>query len=153
MRITAELIDASTDRQLWAKTYERDMGDILDLQNDVARAVAGEIQAKVTPQEQVRLARNRAVNPDAYEAYLKGRYYAENLTEETLLKSIGYFEQAIKLDPGYAAAYAGLAIGWGHLEYFGTAPPEEAHPKVLEAATKALQLDDTWLKLTRQWPN
>jgi TolB-like protein/DNA-binding winged helix-turn-helix (wHTH) protein/Tfp pilus assembly protein PilF len=142
VRITAELIHASTDRHLWAGTYERSWDDILDLENLVARAIAGEIQAKVTPQEQGRLARNRAVNHDAYEAYLKGRYYGNQYTEDSLSKSIEYFEQAIKLDPAYAAAYAGLAGGWLSLESIG-APPEQVHPQALEAATKALQLDDT----------
>lgn len=105
VRITAELIYAPTDRHLWARTYERNLDNILDLQNEVVRAIAGEIRAKVTPQEQGRLARNRAVNRDAYEAYLKGRYYGNQFTEDSLSKSIEYFEQAIKLDPGYAAAY------------------------------------------------
>jgi TolB-like protein/DNA-binding winged helix-turn-helix (wHTH) protein/Tfp pilus assembly protein PilF len=142
VRITAELIQASTDRHLWAGTYERNLDDILDLENEIARAIAGEVQAKVTPQEQGRLARNRAVNHDAYEAYLKGRYYGNQFTEDSLSKSIEYFERAIKLDPGYAAAYAGLADGWMHLEAIG-APPEQVHPQALGAATKALQLDDT----------
>jgi TolB-like protein/DNA-binding winged helix-turn-helix (wHTH) protein/Tfp pilus assembly protein PilF len=142
VRITAELIQASTDRHLWARTYERSLDDILDLESEIARAIAGEVQAKVTPQEQGRLARNRAVNHDAYEAYLKGRYYENQFTEDSLSKSIEYFEQAIKLDPRYAAAYAGLADGWMHLEAIG-APPEQVHPQALEAATKALQLDDT----------
>lgn len=142
VRITAELIYAPTDRHLWARTYERNLDNILDLQNEVVRAIAGEIRAKVTPQEQGRLARNRAVNRDAYEAYLKGRYYGNQFTEDSLSKSIEYFEQAIKLDPGYAAAYAGLADGWLHLEAIG-APQDEVHPQALEAASKALQLDDT----------
>jgi TolB-like protein/DNA-binding winged helix-turn-helix (wHTH) protein/Tfp pilus assembly protein PilF len=142
VRITAELIHASTDRHLWARTYDRSLDDILDLQNEVVRAIAVEIRAKITPQEQGRLARNRAVNHDTYEAYLKGRYYRNQYTEASLSKSIEYFEQAIKLDPGYAAAYAGLAEGWLGFEAIGT-PPEEVHPQALEAATKALQLDDT----------
>ena len=143
VRITAELIHASTDEHLlWARTYERNLGDILDLQNDVARAIATEVQAKLTPQEQVRLARTRAVNPDAYEAYLKGRYYWNEYTEEALLKSIEYFEQAIKLDPAYAAAYAGLADAWMGLDYIG-APPEQVRPKAMEAARKALSMDDS----------
>jgi len=143
VRITAALIRPATGQQLWAKTYEQNLGDILDLQNEVARAIAGEIHAKVTPQEQLRLARVHEVNPGAYEAYLKGRYYWHQFTEEALLKSIEYFEEAIKLDPGYAEAHAGLADAWISVHYIGAAPLEEAHPKALEAATKALQLDDT----------
>lgn len=142
VRVTAALIRPATGQQLWAKTYERNLGDILDLQNEVARAIVNEVRAKVTPQEQVRLAHSRAVNPDAYEAYLKGRYYWHQFTEEALLKSIGYFEEAIKLDPVYAEAHAGLADAWISVHYIGAALLEEAHPKALEAAAKALQLDD-----------
>src|SRR5262249_10950802 len=84
VRITAELIEAATERRLLSKTYDKDIGDILDLQNEVARSIAAEIQAKVTPEEQKSLTRNRAVKPEAYEAYLKGRYFLNNLTEESL---------------------------------------------------------------------
>jgi serine/threonine protein kinase/tetratricopeptide (TPR) repeat protein len=143
VRITAELIQASTDRHLWAATYERDMGDVLDLQNEVALAIVREIQAKLTPEEQGRLSRSRAVNPVAYEAYLKGRISWEKYTEEGLTQSIEYFEQAIKEDPGYAAAYAGLSISWASLQYIGAALPEDAHPRASEAARKALALDDS----------
>jgi TolB-like protein/DNA-binding winged helix-turn-helix (wHTH) protein/Tfp pilus assembly protein PilF len=142
VRITAELIHAASDRHLWARTYERDLDDILHLQGDVARAIASEIQAKVTPQEQRKLASSRAVDRDAYEAYLKGRYYWNTYTPEMLRKSIGYFERAIELDHGYAAAYAGLADAYLGLQYTGATTPEEIHRKALEAATKALQIDD-----------
>ena len=107
VRITAALIRAATGQQLWARTYERSLGDILDLQNEVARAIAGEVQAKLTTQEQIRLARSRSVNADAYDAYLKGRYYYNRFTVDGFSKSIEYFEQAIKLDSDYATAYAG----------------------------------------------
>ena len=143
VRITAALIHAATGQQLWAKTYERSLGDILDLQNEVARAIAGEVQAKVTAQEQIRLARSRSVNADAYDAYLKGRYYYNRFTVDGFSKSIEHFEQAIRLDPNYASAYAGLADALASLEQIGAARPEEVHPKALEAATKALAMDDT----------
>lgn len=143
VRITAELIHASTDRHLWARTYERNLGDVLDLQNEVARAIANEVQARVTPAEKGRLARSRAVNPNAYEAYLKGRHHWNEYTEAALLKSVGYFEEAIRLDSGYAAAHAGLADAWLGLEYTAAAAPEEVHPKALEAVNKALAMDDT----------
>ena len=143
VRITAALIQAATGQQLWAKTYERNLGDILDLQSEVARAIAGEVQAKVTPQEKTRLARSRSVNADAYDAYLKGRYYYNQFTVDGFSKSIEHFEQAIKLDPNYASAYAGLADALASLEQIGAARPEEVHPKALEAANKALAMDDT----------
>ena len=142
VRVTAELVQASTDRHLWAETYERDLGDILDLQNEVARAIADEIQAKLTPHEQVRLARRRMVNADAYEAYLKGRFFVNQFTEEALEKSKDYFQEAIQLDSGYGAAYSGLAEAWAMLQYIGAATPEEARPNALEAVSKALEMDD-----------
>jgi TolB-like protein/DNA-binding winged helix-turn-helix (wHTH) protein/Tfp pilus assembly protein PilF len=142
VRVTAELVQASTDRHLWAETYERDLGDILDLQNEVARAIADEIQAKLTPHEQVRLARRRMVNADAYEAYLKGRFFVNQFTEEALEKSTDYFQEAIQLDSGYGAAYSGLAEAWAMLQYIGAATPEEARPNALEAVSKALEMDD-----------
>ncbi len=143
VRITAALIRAATGQQLWARTYERSLGDILDLQNEVARAIAGEVQAKLTAQEQIRLSRSRSVNADAYDAYLKGRYYYNRFTEDGFSKSIEHFEQAIKLDPNYASAYAGLADALASLEQIGAARSEEVHPRALEAATKALEMDDT----------
>jgi TolB-like protein/Tfp pilus assembly protein PilF len=142
VRITAALIQAATGQQLWAKTYERNLGDILDLQSEVARAIAGEVQAKVTPQEKTRLARSRPVNADAYDAYLKGRFYYNQFTVDGFSKSIEHFEEAIKLDPNYASAYAGLADALASLEQTGAARPEEVHPRALEAATKALAMDD-----------
>lgn len=142
VRITAALIRVASGQQLWAKTYERNLGDVLDLENEVARAIAGEVQAKVTAQEHIRLARNRSVNGDAYDAYLKGRYYYNRFTVDGFSKSIEYFEQAIKLDSDYASAYAGLADALASLEQIGAAQPEDVHPKALEAATKALTMDD-----------
>jgi TolB-like protein/tetratricopeptide (TPR) repeat protein len=142
VRITAELIDAS-DRQLWAKTYERNLDDVLDLQNEVGRAIAGEIQAKVTPREQSRLARSPKVNPGAVEAYLNCRFYWNKLTVDSIVKSIEYCQQAIKLDQNYGEAYAALAIDWKELAYLGAVSSAEVRPKVIEAVTKALQIDDT----------
>ena len=142
VRITAALIRAATGQQLWAKSYERSLGDVLDLQNEVARAIAVEVQAKVTAQEQIRLARSHPVNADAYDAYLKGRYYYNRFTVDGFSKSIDYFDEAIKLDPDYAAAYAGLADALASLEQIGAARPEDVHPKALDAASKALQMDD-----------
>jgi TolB-like protein/DNA-binding winged helix-turn-helix (wHTH) protein/Tfp pilus assembly protein PilF len=143
VRITAALVRAATGQQLWAKTYERNLDDILDLQNEVARATAGEVQAKVTAQEEIRMARSRPVNSDAYDAYLKGRYYYNRFTVDGFSKSIEHFDQAIQLDPNYASAYAGLADSLASLEQIGAAPPEEVHPRALEAASKALSMDDT----------
>ncbi len=145
VRITAELVQVSTDRHLWAETYESQMGDILALQNRVSSAIVNEIRINLTPQDQERLARNPAVAPEAYENYLKGRYYWNKRSDENLTRAIGYFEQATKQDPQYALAYAGLADCYAIIsaEIFGTMPATEAAPKAKTAALKALEIDPT----------
>ncbi len=141
VRITAQLIAAAPERHLWAQSYERNLSDIVALQGEVARAIASEIKVAVTPEEEARLARARPVNPEAYEAYLKGRYHWSKVTEEGLWKSINYFQQAIGKDPDYALAYAGLAQSYNFLGQL--LPPREIMPKARAAVTKALELDDT----------
>src|SRR5262249_9168417 len=140
-RITGKLIQAKTDRHLWANSYERDQRDVLALQDEVARTIANEIKVKLTPQEQARLSA-RPVNPEAYEAYLKGRYEWNTRTEEGLKKSLGYFEQAIAVDPSYAAAYSGLADSYYVLWNNGFLRPDECIPKARAAALKAIEIDD-----------
>ena len=142
VRITAELIHAATERHIWASKYERDAGDILDLQNEIARTIAAEIQAKVTPREKERLSRKRAVDPEAYAAYLRGRHYFSQYTAEALLKSVTCFEEAVARDPRYAEAYAGLSLALGGLQYIGAAPAEEVDSRAIQAASKALELDE-----------
>jgi eukaryotic-like serine/threonine-protein kinase len=146
VQITAQLIRAATDQHLWAKSYERDLRDVLSLQREVARGIADEIRVKVSPQEQKRLASGRPVQRNALEAYLRGRdYFNQGIygaaERELLEKSIGYYEQAINIDPGYAPAYAGLARSYHWLATGDRAP--ELFPKAKEAALKALQLDET----------
>jgi len=143
VRITTQLIDARTDRHLWAQSYERDLRDVLELQSEVAQAIANEIKIKVTPQEQVRLARARPVSPEAHEAYLKGRYYWNLRTEESLKRGIGYFQQAIEKDPGCALAYVGLADSYLNLIGWDLTAPREAYPRAKAAALKALEVDET----------
>ncbi len=142
VRITAQLIDAQADQHLWAKSYERDSRDVLALQDEVALAIAHQINVELTPDEQARFANSRAVNPEAHEAYLKGRYFLSSYSEQGLKKAIGQFEQAIKADPNFAPPYTGLAdaYGWGFDVYF---PAAEVGPKARAAAEKALQLDNT----------
>jgi serine/threonine-protein kinase len=143
VRINAELIEASADRHLWAKSYERDLRDILTLQSAVAKAIADEIQIKLTPQEQAHLATSRQVNPEAFEAYLAGRFYWNKRTAEGLEKSIGYFQRAITKDPNYALAYAGLADSYHVLPELSAVPVEVAFPKARSAALKALEIDNS----------
>jgi tetratricopeptide (TPR) repeat protein len=143
VRVTAQLIGAPADTHLWAESYDRDLRDILVLQDDVARAISNQIKVKLTPQEQVRLASARPVNPEAHEAYLKGRYYWNKRTEEGFRKAIEYFSEATEKDHNYALAHAGLADSYILLGTYGVLPPKEAYAKAREAATKALELDDT----------
>ncbi len=145
VRITAELVQVSTDRHLWAETYESQMGDILALQNRVSSAIVNEIRINLTPADQERLARNPAVAPEAYENYLKGRYYWNKRSDENLTRAIGYFEQATQQDTQYALAYAGLSDCYAIIsaEIFGTMPAAEAAPKAKAAALKALEIDPT----------
>ncbi|MCK4546376.1 MAG: protein kinase [Candidatus Eisenbacteria sp.] len=143
IRITAQLIDATTDQHLWAESYEREFRDVLALQKEVARAIAGEIRIALTPEEQERLASAPPVNPEAHEAYLKGIFHRNKLTFEGIDKAIGYFEEALDLDPDYAPAHVGLALCYDDLTSLGRMPGEEAWPKVKAQAMRALEIDPT----------
>jgi eukaryotic-like serine/threonine-protein kinase len=145
VRISAQLIHAATDAHLWADSYDRELRDVLALQSEVAQAIASEVNAKVTAEERVRLASTHPVNPEAYEAYLRGRFYQNKRTESALRKSVEYFQQAIQKDPSYALAHAGLADSYtllGQLLY-AVLPPSETMPKSKAAALWALQIDNT----------
>ena len=142
VRVTAQLIDARTDRHVWAKSYDRDLRDVLALQAEVAGAIAEAIQVEVRPDERRRLSRTAAVHPDAYESYLKGRFYWGMRGRENLLRAAGYFQEAIAQDPAYAPAYSGLSDTHRMFDQDG-APPRECMPKAEAAARKALALDET----------
>jgi eukaryotic-like serine/threonine-protein kinase len=143
VRISAQLIDARADQHLWARSYERDLRNVLALQDDVAQAIANELKIKLASQGQPRLAGSRPVDPEAYEAYLKGHYYASKRTEKDLKKSIEYFQQAIEKDPNYASAYSGMADAYALLGFRGNLPSNDALSKAKEAALKAVKLDDS----------
>ncbi len=142
VRITAQLIQASTDRHLWAETYERDLSDVLALQGEVTRAIVDEIQVQLTPQEKAGLTTTRRIQPEAYEAYLKGRYAWNRRTHEDLKRAIGHFQRAIDIDPTYALAHAGLADSYNVLGFWGVLPPAECFPAALAAATRAVDLGE-----------
>jgi eukaryotic-like serine/threonine-protein kinase len=142
LRISARLIYAPRDQQLWAKTYDRALSDVLQLQSEVARKIADEIQISITPQEELRLAGARRVDPEAQDAYLRGRYYWGKGTPDDLKKSLGYFQQALEKDPRYAPAYVGIAGYYSYLPFFTNSTPDEAFPKAKAAVAKALELDD-----------
>lgn len=144
VRITAQLIRASVDEHLWSQSYEGDLRDTLELQDDVARAIADRIRLKVISKEAL-LEKPKLLNPGAYDAYLKGRYFWNKRTEQGLKEAIDYFDEAIAKNPNYAPAYSGLADSYallGDWEY-GALAPNEAFSKAKAAATKALKLDDT----------
>jgi TolB-like protein/DNA-binding winged helix-turn-helix (wHTH) protein len=139
VRITAQLIEAATDRHVWARSYERDHRDILDLQNDVARDIAESVRIKVGPA--VRPARARPLNPEAHQAYLLARYRWYTRRSDELLLAIADFQRAISLDPEYALAHAGLADVYLVLPLLTATTQEEAYPKAKQAAEQALALD------------
>ena len=142
--VRTQLIHAPTDRHLWVGDYTRDVRDVLDLQSEIARAVAQEVRIQMTPDEQARFASRRPVKPRAYDDYLQGRYlYWNKRTEENLNKAIALFQSAVKEDESYAPAYVGLADCYNALGAVQVAsmPPLEARGRAEEAATKALQLD------------
>src|SRR5215510_4452283 len=142
VRIRAQLIHAATDRHLWAETYERDLHDVLELQGEIAQTIARQIQIKITPDEQARLASARPVNHKAYNDYLLGVYYWNKRTEEHVRKAVDYFQSAIREDPGYAQAYAGMADSYAVLAVMFEDPREFA-PKAKAAASKAIEIDGT----------
>jgi TolB-like protein/DNA-binding winged helix-turn-helix (wHTH) protein/Tfp pilus assembly protein PilF len=145
VRITAQLILAAADKHLWAQSYEGDLRDTLMLQKQVASSIAEKIRIELTPQERAVLKNGQRVNPEAHEAYLKGRYFWNKRTPDGMREAIDYFNQAIEKDPNYAQAYAGLTDSYalaGDWQY-GVLPPSEAYPKAKAAATKALELDST----------
>ncbi len=143
VRISAQLTDARSEKNLWAESYERDFTDVLSLQSEIARAIVAGIELQLTPDEESRLRHARPVNPEAYEAYLRGRYHWSKRTRENLLKARDYFQQAIEKDPTYAPAYAGLADSFQTLGTYAFLPPLEAYPLAQAAARKALELDNT----------
>lgn len=143
VRITAQLIKADPEQHLWAEEYERDFRDILNLQSEVAQAIAREIRITLTPEEKERLASVRPINPDAHKAYLKGRFLINKFTEVSVRNGMKSFRQALVIDPGFALAHAGLAEAYDILASAGWISPQEGWPRVKKEAEKALALEET----------
>jgi len=145
VRITAQLIEAATDKHLWSQSYEGQLRDTLALQNQVARAIADQIRINLNSQEQAALKSMRVVNPQAYESYLKGRYFWNKRTADGLKVALAYFNQAIDEDPRYAQSYSGLADTYALLGdwQYAVMTSKEALPKAKAAAIKALELDNS----------
>ena len=143
VRITVQLIKAATDQHLWAESYEKDLTDVLAAQAEAARAIVGEIKVRLTPEEGKRLASVRPVDPEAYDAFLKGNYYVWKFTPEDYEKALNFFQRAIEKDPGYARAYVSMANTYSSMTYEGLLPPREGIAKCEAAARKARELDNT----------
>jgi TolB-like protein/Tfp pilus assembly protein PilF len=141
VRITVQLIDAARETHLWAESYEWDMRDVLALQSEMAQAIARQIQIKLTPQEQAHFADVHPVHPEAYEAYLKGRYHWNRRSGEGLGHAVQYFQQAIVKDPTYASAHAGLADCLSILGWWGFVPPDEGCGRAKKLALQVLEME------------
>jgi TolB-like protein/DNA-binding winged helix-turn-helix (wHTH) protein len=141
VRITAQLIEASKDHHMWARSYERDLKDVLALQDDIARDITEQIRVELSPKERTLLMQIHTVDPEAQDAYLKGRYWNSEMTPESARKGLDYSEKAIAKDPSYALAYAGVAESFLILRLTGALPWEHAFSKQKEASIRALQLD------------
>lgn len=143
VRVTAQLINPATDAQVWARSFERDLSDVLSLQNEIVSEVTREVRVGLTPQEETRLASAGKINPQAYEACLKGRFHLYRLTRPDLDSALRYFELALDTDPNYALAYAGIAAVWSGRQQQGLVSASETTPRIAAAAAKALELDST----------
>ena len=159
VRITAQLLEARSDRHLWAKAYDRDVSEIASLQQDVADSIVSEVQPRLGPQGSASVTRKRQVNPEAYDDYLRGLYFWHKFTESGMRQAQKYFEKSVQKDPSYALGYAWLANTYGQLSDF-VGPHKDFMLKSKETSQKALQLDDSvadahgalgWVKWTYEW--
>ncbi|HVH71968.1 MAG TPA: winged helix-turn-helix domain-containing protein, partial [Candidatus Dormibacteraeota bacterium] len=160
VRVTAQLLSASPERHLWADSYQGDLADVLSLQDRVARSIAREIRVTLTPEEQAHLANMQPADPEAYDAYVRGRHYASQINPEGFEKAVVNFSRAIELQPRYARGYADLAETYCWAATMGMAPAQEALLKSRQAALKALEMDETltqahsalaWVKYAYEW--
>jgi eukaryotic-like serine/threonine-protein kinase len=160
--IAVEMVDVEKGSQLWGGQYSRKLADIFAIQEEISKEISEKLRLRLTGEEQKRLTRRYTENPEAYQAYLKGRYFWNKRTEEAFRKGIEYFQQAIEHDPSYALAYAGLADSYNllGLNVYQGLPPKEAYPRAKAAAMKAIDLDDSlaephtsiaWVKFRFDW--
>ncbi len=143
VRVNVQLINALTDAHLWAETYDRKLTDIFSVETDIAKTIADTLQAKLTGSEQTAISNKPTENPEAYELYLKGRFFWNKRTGQDLKTACDYFQQAIAADPQYATAYAGLAESYLLIPLFGAGFPQEYFPKAKAAAQRAIELEET----------
>jgi TolB-like protein/Flp pilus assembly protein TadD len=142
-RITAQLIRVKDQTHLWARNYDRELKDLLEVQNELGKAIAQQVRLELTPAQQIELDKTRTVDPEAYDLYFKGLYNWNLITPTGFKAAAGYFQQAITKDPNYAQPYAGLVNCYAMLPMIGDAPPRESFPAAQAASAKALQLDDS----------
>ncbi|MEY2538264.1 MAG: adenylate cyclase [Verrucomicrobiota bacterium] len=143
VRVNVQLINATTDAHLWADIYDRKLTDIFVVESDIAKTIAETLQARLSGSEKTAISKKPTANPEAYELYLKGRFFWNKRTADDLRRSIDYFNQAIAKDPSYALAYAALAQAWKLLPAFNGGAPKDCFPQAESAAGKAVALDDT----------
>ena len=160
LTLYVELVDAQTENSLWKHTYNKTMTNLVALQNDIARDVADKLKVKLSGTDEQRLAKNYTENAEAYQLYLKGRFYWNKRTPQDLRKAIEYFEQSIAVDPNYALSFAGIADSYSLLGDQVVLSPLEAYPKAKAAAKKALEIEDSiaeahtslaWVLQTYEW--
>ncbi|HXP81842.1 MAG TPA: protein kinase [Verrucomicrobiae bacterium] len=160
LAISAELIDARNNDHIWGEQYSRKASDIFALQGDIAKEITTALRVRLTGDDEKRMAKSYTANPDAYQDYLKGRYWWNKRKEDGFNKGREYFQQAIEKDPTYALAYSGLADSYSLLAEYGFVAPKESYPRAKEAALKALEIDDTlaeahaslaWVKTFYDW--
>ena len=143
VRVNVQLINALTDAHLWAETFDRKLTDIFAVESEIAKTIADTLQAKLTGSEKTAMSKKPTANPEAYELYLKGRFFWNKRTSADLRKAVDYFNQAIAKDSNYALAYAGLADAFAMYPDYGVEAPADAYPRAKSAAMKALELDNT----------
>jgi TolB-like protein/Tfp pilus assembly protein PilF len=143
LEISAELVDARDDSHIWGQQYSRKSSDIFALQGELAKEITAMLRMRLTGDDDKRMAKSYTANPEAYQDYLKGRYWSNKRNKEGFNKGIEYFQQAIEKDPAYALAYSGLADSYSLLSDYGLVAPKESYAKAKEAALKALEIDDT----------
>ena len=143
LSVSVELVDVGDNKQLWGEQYERKVSDLLAVQREIAQEITGNLRLKLSGADESRLAKRYTENPEAYQLYLKGRFYWNKRTGEAFKKAIEYFNQAIEKDPHYALAYAGLADVYVLLSRYSASTPQESYPKAKAAAKRALEIDDT----------
>jgi TolB-like protein len=143
LTLTLELVDAQTENVIWSDQYNRKQTDLVSLQGDIARDVSSKLKIKLSGADEQKLTKSYTQNADAYRLYLQGRFYANKRTPKNSQKGIDCFQQAVRIDPNYAVAYAGLGISYTYLTIYGDEPAGETFPKAREFCLKAIELDST----------